>query len=107
MTQCVETIRDRGAGPFVTLRHLRTHDGPLIWLARNHRKGFGATTARRPFWQWPAFNVVPPSGLPAYVIDAPIIFTFIGAVGFFIGALLSIRESVSYQDHNQGVSPFF
>ncbi|MEP2505950.1 MAG: hypothetical protein ABJH85_14520 [Paracoccaceae bacterium] len=79
----LEMNTDRGAGPFVTFRHLHLPDGHRIWLARNHRRGVGAVFAPRPFWQYRAFNGVMAVGFA------------IGSMLFAVGAALSLFPAFS------------
>lgn len=83
MTQGHDLIAGRGVGPFVTLRHLPSPGGHMIWLARNHRKGLGATLAPRRFWQAPLFNILMATGFA------------VGAILFISGAAMSLDPALA------------
>lgn len=83
MTHDLELHMDRGAGKFVTLRHLALPDGHRIWLARNHRKGVGTVFAPRPFWQKRAFNAAMAVGFA------------VGSMLFAVGAILSLFPTLA------------
>jgi len=55
------SIDRKGAWPFVTLRRYEARGRPLVWRARQHRKGLerdlrGLGDAPPPFWQTPFYN---------------------------------------------------
>ncbi len=74
----VEVKQERGAGPFVTFRHLVLLEREVLWLARNHRRGLGPDLAPRAVWQREWFNIVMGAGFA------------VGSVLFALGALLAL-----------------
>lgn len=80
----IEIKQERGAGPFVTFRHLVLLEREVLWLARNHRRGLGPALAPRAVWQRPTFNIVMGTGYA------------VGSVLFALGAMLALFPNGAY-----------
>lgn len=82
----VPNMRIDGPWPFVTLRGYSHRGRPLLWRARQNRKGIwpaerGEDPAGLPFWRAPAYNWL--TGF----------FFSIGALLFMLGAMFSLMPS--------------